>query len=349
MRAGLLTLVAVFALATVACSGDDDGAKDAPDEVPFEKVSALASDGCGSSSVTAGEEKVTLQSGGAERWYIRHVPEAHDGDSPVPVVVDFHGYSEGADFHASYTKLGPFGDEKGFVTLTPHGAGEVPHWETAAGTPDMVFVEAMLDEVEATLCVDRSRVFATGLSNGAMMTSAVSCFLADRFAAAAPVAGVAAIADCEPSKPVPVVAFHGTEDPFLGYEGGFGPGVDNLPTPDGEGRLGDALDDPDVTAPGLEDVELSVPEVLAAWGERNGCEGTEPTEESVADDVTLLTFDCPTAADTVLYRVDGGGHTWPGSDGLEGAESIVGTTTFSIDADEIMWDFFERHPKRASG
>ena len=74
--------------------------------------------------------------------------------------------------------------------------------------------------------------------------------------------------------------------------------------------------------------------------------GPEPTETSVADDVTLVEFTCPDDATTQLYRVDGGGHSWPGSDFSVTIESVVGPTTFSIDANELMWAFFEEHPRR---
>jgi polyhydroxybutyrate depolymerase len=344
--------IGALVLLASACTDDDgnDAGSDAPSGVEGDGAAAIAdvepvpSAGCGSSSMQPGQEKVTLQSGGTERWYLRHVPAAHDGTTPVPVVVDFHGYSEGADIHAAYTLLGAFGDEKGFVTLTPHGAGVVPMWQNAVGSPDMTFVGDMLDEVGADLCIDTARIYATGLSNGAMMTSAVSCDLADRFAAAAPVAGVVAISDCQPGRAVPVVAFHGTDDPFLDFEGGFGPGVANLPTPDGSGTIGDSANDPDASIPGLADISLTVPEVLAQWADRNGCRDADPDEESVADDVTLVRFDCPEGAEVELYRVERGGHTWPGTAGLVGAEPIVGRTTQSIDADEIMWEFFVAHP-----
>ena len=351
-----LTAALICALLVAACSGGDDGGDSgdgagrgasgddeaAAPATPAD-VEARPSAGCGSSTVGAGQEKVTINSGGAERWYLRHVPPAHDGSTPVPVVVDLHGYSEGAEVHAMVSQLGPFGDEQGFVTLTPHGQGEgpVPLWDTAPGGPDQAFLEGMLDDVEASLCVDTARVFVTGLSNGAMMTSMLACELADRFAAAAPVAGVTEVPDCHADRPVPVVAFHGTDDGFLAYEGGFGPQVASLPSPDGKGTLGDAAGQ--AGGPGAS-TEPSVPEVMADWAERNGCDDAAPEEEAVADDVTLLTFACPAGAEAALYRVEGGGHSWPGSEFLAGAEAIVGRTTMSISADEIMWDFFQQHP-----
>ncbi|MGH9214838.1 MAG: alpha/beta hydrolase family esterase [Acidimicrobiales bacterium] len=295
----------------------------------------------------AGEQKVMLTSGGVERWYLRHVPPAHDGTTPVPEVVDLHGYSEGADVHAVVSGLGPYGDEQGFVTLTPHGQGQgpVPLWDTTPGGRDQVFLEAMLDEVEASLCVDTARIFVTGLSNGAMMTSTLACELSDRFAAAAPVAGVTEVEDCDADRPVPVVAFHGTDDGFLSYDGGFGPQVASLPSPDGQGTLGDAADPPGEP---VEPTGPPVPEVVAEWADRNGCDDTAPEEQAVADDVTVLSFGCPTGAEAELYRVEGGGHSWPGSEFLASVENIVGHTTMSISANEVMWEFFEQHPLATS-
>jgi polyhydroxybutyrate depolymerase len=350
-RCGLLVLWGALTVAVLGCSGDADGGDadgvDGPSStsaaVTGDAVEAVPSAGCGRSTVVPGEEKVTLRSGDAERWYIRHVPPAHDGARPIPVVVDLHGYTEGADVHAVHSALGPFGDEEGFVTITPHGTGVVAMWQAAVGSPDVSFVGDLLDQVEETMCVDTARFFATGLSNGAMMTSVLACDLADRFAAVAPVAGVTAIADCDPARPVPVVAFHGTEDPFLDFEGGFGPGVANLPTPDGSGTIGEAAEAEPAAAAGP-----TVPEVLTAWAERNDCSEAEPAEEPLAEDVTVVEYDCPAGAEVELYRIEGGGHTWPGAEMLKAATDIVGITTFSISANEAMWDFFEDHPLKTS-
>jgi polyhydroxybutyrate depolymerase len=354
-----ITAALLFGLLVGACSSEGDEPTGSSDRAASPGGDAAApvapadveprpSAGCGSSTVGAGEEKVTLVSGGGERWYLRHVPPAHDGTTPVPVVVDLHGYSEGAEVHALVSGLGPYGDRRGFVTLTPHGPGRgpVPFWDTTPGGPDQQFLERMLDDVEAALCVDTGRVFVTGLSNGAMMASMLACSLSDRFAAAAPVAGVTEVEDCGADRPVPVVAFHGTDDGFLAYDGGFGPEVARLPSPDGEGTLGDAVDQPgEVAGSG----GPSVPEVVAEWAGRNGCEDGAPEEEAVADDVTVLSFDCPAGAEAELYRVEGGGHSWPGSQFLANVEDIVGHTTMSISANEVIWEFFERHPMVPGG
>jgi polyhydroxybutyrate depolymerase len=353
-----MTAVLICGVLLGACSGGDDDAGDAEagasgdDDAAApaapEDVDRRPSAGCSASTVGAGQEKVTLESAGGERWYQRHVPPAHDGTTPVPVVVDLHGYSEGAEVHAAVSGLGPYGDEQGFVTLTPHGQGQgsVPLWDTTPGGPDQVFLEGMLDDVEASLCIDTARVYVTGLSNGAMMTSMLACALSDRFAAAAPVAGVTEVAGCSPERPVPVVAFHGTDDGFLAYDGGFGPQVASLPSPDGQGTLGDVADPPDGPSGAG---GPSVPDVMADWAGRNGCDDTAPEKEAVADDVTFVSFACPVGAEAELYRVEGGGHSWPGSELLANVENVVGHTTMSISANEVMWEFFEQHPLVAGG
>ena len=280
---------------------------------------------------------MTLTSGGVERWYIRHVPAAHDGTKPLPVVVDLHGYTEGAQVHVHMSELGAFGDQHGFVTITPQGLGPIPRWETAVGSKDVKFIGDLLDQVEKTVCVDTARVFVTGLSNGAMMTSVVACALANRVAAVAPVAGITNVAGCKPARAVPIVAFHGTADPFLAYDGGLGPAAAKLPAPDGSGRtLGDL---------GVRDRPKgpSVPDVLHAWARRNKCTG-QASEKQVASDVTELSYACPRGADVELYRVTGGGHSWPGSVFSKQIASVVGPTTDSISADAVMWAFFEAHP-----
>lgn len=338
--------------ASSTAAGDDDEADPVTDggdggadlATLAAEVPAAPSAGCGSPEAGAeagSESRVDTTVGGRERWYLRHVPSAHDGSTPVPVVMDLHGYSEGAEVHRAMTSMQEMGEAEGFVTIFPHGDGPVPRWESTPGSPDSDFLAQVLDEVEAELCVDTNRIYVTGLSNGAFMTSALMCDHADRIAAAAPIAGIQPVDGCEPARPVPVLTFHGTEDPFVSFDGGFGPGVATLPTPDGQGTMGDAVVPDEPTGP-------TVPEITAIWAERNGCE-PEPTETSSADDVTEVAWDCPLGHEVVLVRIEGGGHTWPGSPFLASATDLVGTTTMSIDANEEMWAFFQEHPLGVTG
>jgi polyhydroxybutyrate depolymerase len=344
MRIRVLAVPCLAVALLAACSGNDDSSSGAGSSstttVPA-TVAAKPSRGCGvANSPAVGQERVTT---GGGRWYYRRIPPQYDSTKPLPLVLDLHGYTEGAEVHTRLSNLGAFGDAKGFVTMTPQGSGPVPRWDTRPNSPDTKFVIAALDQLEGSACVDLRRVYVTGFSNGAFFTSALACEYADRFAAAAPVSGIRDPAGCKPSRPVPVVAFHGTADQYVAYNGGYGSAVANLPSPDGSGRrIGQEQPAPGSTRP---QTAPSIPAISAAWAKRNGCSATT-TDATIASDVTRITFTCPAGDEVVLYRVQGGGHAWPGSQLSKAMAPAVGRTTDSIDADEIMWDFFQAHPLR---
>jgi polyhydroxybutyrate depolymerase len=300
-------------------------------------TTVAGSSGCtGSSDARSGE--VPIIAAGLQGTYLRHVPEAHDGITPVPVVIDLHGYSSPLSAQELMSGLAAYGMTEGFVTILPQVARPVPRWDTTLDSDDLAFVAGVLDEVERSLCVDPQRAYVAGMSNGAFMTSAVACELADRIAAVAPVAGLRDVEGCAPARPVPVIAFHGTDDQFVAYDGGLGPAVANLPSPDGTGTLGDLVGTAVLPGGGA-----PVPEMASAWAVRNGCR-PEPVEELVAIDVALLRFDCPAGAEVELYRIEGGGHSWPGSVFSASIPDMVGATTESVSATELIWAFFEAHP-----
>jgi polyhydroxybutyrate depolymerase len=333
-----LATALVLVVLAAACADDADQAIPATTPTAAPSSEPTPSEGCTSSPVAlAGESVETLTVQDMEREYLRHLPPAHDGTAPVPVVVDFHGVAEGAAIHAQHSALALFGDEKGFVTITPEGQGAVPFWDFGSGSVDLAFVGALLDEIEQDLCLDTDRIFVAGLSNGAFMVSAAACAFSDRIAAVAAAAGVIDPDGCAFTRPVPLIAFHGTDDQFVSYDGGLGPAGELL----GDGGPADIPPEAETVLAAIG--SQPVPAMTAAWATRNGC-ATPPEEEVVAADVTLLAFECPDGAATRLYRVDAGGHSWPGSTFSAQIEDVVGSTTFSIDANELMWAFFEGHP-----
>jgi polyhydroxybutyrate depolymerase len=212
-------------------------------------------------------------------------------------------------------------------------------WQTGLTSDDVKFIGSLLTHVEDTLCVDENRVFVTGYSNGAFLTSSIACVYADRVAAVAPVAGLENPSRCHPARHIPIVAFHGTKDPFVSYTGGLGPSAMKLEAPDGKGTLGSSL------GKGRLPTGPSIPSITASWASREGC-ASKPTDSAVATAVTLIRYQCPGGTEVELYRVTGGGHAWPGSAISASIKSVVGYTTMAISADQIMWDFFEAHPLR---
>jgi polyhydroxybutyrate depolymerase len=304
-------------------------------------VAAKPSAGCGAAVMKPGQTRVDTTSNGTPRWYIRNVPPAYSGSTPLPVIVDMHGYAEGATVQTTMSALGPFGDTHRFITITPEGSGTtVPMWNTDLKGADIAFIGNLLSEIDRTLCVDDRRVYVAGFSNGAFMTSAVACAYSNRVAAVAPVAGIQDIKGCAPTRPVPVVTFHGTDDPYVSYTGGLGSKALDLPAADGSHKtLGQ-----EGAAKAALNKGPSIPDITAGWAKRNRCSTQLPTQTKIARDVTLLTWACPTDASVELYRITGGGHAWPDSTFSQAIASYVGKTTFSISANQIMWKFFLAHP-----
>ena len=336
VRRGLLTLSLM--VSAVAWPLLVTGAPPAGAAVPQQP-----SAGCGSGTVAppSGTTVDYSAAGDTGSYLVEGTTDQHPRQ-PLPLIVDLHGYSETADIQAVVSKLGDYGAAHGFLTVTPQVDEAVQHWTTSPHSADQRFLIALIGHVTNTLCVDRHRIFVAGYSNGAFMASALACSDARTIAAVATVAGIEADAGCHPSQRVPVIAFHGTADPFVPYKGGIGPAAKNLPATDGKGTIGS-----DLTAKsnqGIEQNDLPVPVEAARWAARNGCAKT-PEITRATTDVTMIAYHCPHDAAVVLYRENGAGHIWAGSQAMPEIASTVGKTTFSISADQLMWTFFQNHPR----
>ena len=289
MRAQWAILGAAMAVALSAAACGDDGARTAPVTPPGRSASAMTtspavvptpsppslsspgptatasrataagSAGCAAASVLAvGDDQVSVSYRGVGGVYRRHLPPAYDGRTPLPLVVSLHGYGQSLDDMETASGLPALGARTGFVTVTPQIDHGVPHWEDTLGSADLAWIGGLLDDLASTLCLDPARVYVQGLSNGAMMASAIACEFSDRIAAIAPVAGLRNPAGCTPSRPVPVIAVHGTADTLVAYDGGYGPELAARVLPDARGSLAGVLS-PDGP---------SVPDMAAAWAAR---------------------------------------------------------------------------------
>ena len=273
----------------------------------------------------------SVEHDGLTRTYLGLIPSGTD-DVRLPLVIDLHGYAEGMGVHTVHTKLDATAEAEGFLYVSPDGTGDPRHWNDIAadeGADDLGFIEALIDEAVANRCADPTRVYVTGLSNGAFMASLVGCELADRVAAIGPVAGLTRTPDCDPARPIPVIAFHGGEDAFISIDGGFGPAAAELPNVEAQLDL-DARD-----LPAIEDAG-------AAFAADDGC-ATGPTESSPVDGVRQLTWsDCDDGVEVVLYLTPASGHVWPGSEFEHSIAEVTGTPNDRIDANALLWAFFER-------
>jgi polyhydroxybutyrate depolymerase len=344
------SLVAPLVAATLvlaACSGDDDRDASgvttttaAPAAYPA-SVEARPTEGCSTAPAPAQRRaRHDIDVDGAARWYLLSVPEGRDGTTPLPLVVELHGLAEGAAIAAEMSQLDALGEREGFVSVFPHGSGEPVRWDQSIDreTPnaDLAFLDAVVDEVSAAHCVDEARIYVTGLSYGAIMSSALGCVRSTRFAAIAPVAGIEHPDGCAPERPVPVLSFHGTADAILLFNGGVG---------DLDSALGGAA-----PAPPSADVALDgpgYPAAVAAWAAANGCGDAE--DEQRSEHVIERSYDCDDDAEVRFLIIVGGGHSWPGSAFSASIASIVGPTTDEVDATEEIWSFFERHALEERG
>jgi polyhydroxybutyrate depolymerase len=250
------------------------------------------------------------------------VPASYEASSPVPLVLNFHGFGSNALEQERYSGFAALADREGFIVATPEGTNSPQRWyiysQLEPGyVDDFAFVGDLIDALSARYCIDAARVYAVGISNGGGMSSQLGCRLNGRMAAIAPIAGSPySELSCRDAGPMPVIAFHGTEDTIVPFEGGPG------------GRLGLPIN--------------AVRDNMRDWAQHNGCNLTLETQR-IADDVVLESYGgCSDGADVHLYVIEGGGHTWPGATRNIAA---LGTTTQSISATELAWSFFTGHPR----
>ena len=282
----------------------------------------------------AGSQSVSLKVGGLDRNFLLHVPPQYDGTKPLPLVMFFHGgmgTAKHGEEHYGWTELA---DKEGFFVLYGNGTGKFQTWNAMHGSgsafknnvDDIGYVKAALQELNSKLKIDPKRIYATGMSNGAMLTHRLAAEMADVFAAAAPVAGTiggkendgAQEKRCpQPANPVAMVIFHGKMDNNVLYDGG-------------------------ATKGGVERarIDLSVAESVGFWVKANGCDATAKKEES--KDVVKESYTSPSGADVVLYTILDGAHAWPGAKPMFRRAAAEP----SISATDKAWEFFASHPKK---
>jgi len=265
----------------------------------------------------------TIVSAGENRDYLLYVPKSYNSSKPAPLVISLHGAAGWPAQEKNMSHWNKLADQNGFIVVYPAGTGWPRIWRVGLGpglNRDVQFLSDLIDKITSTYNIDRNRIYVNGLSNGGGMTFVLSCKLANRIAAVGLVSAAQTLPFdwCTDHHPMPMIAFHGTADPIVPFNGGL-------------------------TGDRLNPVKTWFPSVLdwtEHWARRNGCEST-PDKSSVASDVIRVQYKrC--SADVVLYVVEGGGHAWPGGKALP--RWWVGKTSNSIDATSLMWAFFHEHP-----
>lgn len=258
---------------------------------------------------------------GIQRDYILYIPAIYDGNTDVPLILNFHGFGSNANQQLVYGDFRDIADKEGFLLVHPEGTllNGNQHWNVGSftigsTTDDVSFTEALIDELANQYAINLDRVYATGMSNGGYMSFLLACQLSEKIAAVASVTGSMTPETynaCNAQHPTPILQIHGTSDSTVPYNG-------------------------DTWTRSIEDV-------ISYWANYNNCE-TNPTTTALADidpsDGSTVEHIVYIAGDNGLttehMKVIGGGHTWPGS-----AFNFPGTN-YDINASMEIWQFFSR-------
>lgn len=258
---------------------------------------------------------------GVQRRYLVYKPKTYLKKSPSALVISLHGYGEWPDHLRQMSHWNQIADEEGLLAVYPEGISLPRLWRLVDQDDppvDGVFINDLINQLQAQYTIDPRRIYINGFSNGGGLSHLVSCMSAERVAAIGGVGGsyLYPWESCHPSRPVPMIAFHGTADPIVPYHG-----------------------------PGSEMFEYEFPDVptwIATLAQRNGCQPTPQTLPAQGEITGQHYHDCDQGADVNFYTIQGGGHSWPGGEPLP--EFWVGKTSDDMDATRAIWDFFKAHP-----
>jgi polyhydroxybutyrate depolymerase len=291
------------------------------------------------------------------RSYRLHVPPAAAGGAALPLVINLHGYTQNARLQEFQSGMDPYSDRDGYLALYPDGtksdkvltpdpvagtsqfswnAGACCGLPATQKTDDVRFLLAVIADAATHTPVDLRRVYVTGMSAGGMMAYRMANEASDHIAAVASVAGQVEQVDVKPARPIATLEFHSVDDPDAKW-------------------VGTATEPPET--------QFSVMQGIAKWVKADGCHTKATTGTTVSaaagstqvgNTATLVTYSgCKAGVQVALWRMTGSGHVWPGSTLNTGPPSTwilggVGRGTTVINADELMWRFFQQYELPAS-
>jgi len=274
------------------------------------------------------------------RSYLLYVPGTLDRSQAVPLVIVLHGGGGTSRAMQKLTNYGfePPADRDNFIVVYPNGIGRM--WNDGRKMPrrsnadDVGFITALIDQLAKKYKIDKKRVYCTGASNGAKMSYRLACERTDKFAAIAAVISPMTVGQAsgpKPSGPISVLIMNGTGDPLAPYNGG------DMSLMGKKGKLGTVI---------------STVDTVKYWVKNNRC-SSRPRKTTLQDkypgDGTRVYREVygrgKNGTEVVLYRIEGGGHTWPrGPQYLR--EKHIGKVCKDIDGCEVIWEFFKRQRKK---
>lgn len=265
------------------------------------------------------------------RKVLVHLPAGRDAAQPAPLVLALHGGGGHAEHMAENYGLQRKADEAGFIVAFPNGYSKLPGGKFATwnaggccgdardkGIDDVGFLREVVKALSQRYRVDASRVFATGMSNGGMMSHRLACEAADVFRAVAAVAGTDATDRCTSSRPIAVLHIHARDDTHVLFNGGAG---------------ADAFRD---TSKVMDFV--SVPDTISRWVQRNHCTAAPQRTLDAPGATCETTRGCAGGVSVQLCVTDTGGHSWPGAPAQRRGKAAGSA---ALDANDQIWRFFD--------
>ncbi len=285
------------------------------------------------SALEPGINEIELTVNGDTHQVFVFVPSSYDGVTPMPTVLNWHGRGSTGAQQIAYSAYQPLAEEEGFMVVHPTALvtpGDTSTtWELTDDDDetrdDLGFADGLIDELIANWCANANQIYTTGMSNGGFFSARLICERADRIAAAVSVAGIYHLDDCEPSRPVPYLAFHGTDDETVPFNGS---------------GQSDLVDDPDAVS--VEFFEQVMPDEFAEFTVDFGCDA-EPTTETIGTEVIRYNYtNCDNDTPMSFFEITDGGHTWPGSALGPALVDIYGYQTMDVDATVVGWEFMSQ-------
>lgn len=264
----------------------------------------------------------SIKSGGIYRTYRLYIPAIYNGSTARPLVFNLHGYTSNAAAQQQYTIFEPIADTANFLMVFPQGTKDgsnQPFWNagmSASLVNDIAFLNALIDSLDLTYNIDLNAVYSCGMSNGGFMSHTLACESSNRFTAIASVTGSIFTtqygSNCHPTRPVPVMQISGTADATVPYNGASG--------------------------------MMPIDSVVKYWVTKNNCNptaafnnvpNTNTSDGCMAEHYVYSGGNLGSSVE--LYKVIGGGHTWPGS------PFVIGTTNQDFYASKEIWRFFRQY------
>ncbi|MEO1049178.1 MAG: PHB depolymerase family esterase [Bacteroidota bacterium] len=279
----------------------------------------------------------TLQFQSNERKYTLHIPDSYDGTEDFPLVVFLHGGGGNAASAQGFTNFNQVSDDNDFLVVYPQAFfASAPNsfvWADGRGLgpdklgiDDVGFIDELVSNLKGEYSIDASKVYLCGFSNGSFLTQLIAFERNDQFAAIGTLGGTMSVSLFEsgnPGRAIPMIYVFGTDDPLVPYDGGFVSG-----NPDLEAVVG-------------------VEQAVDFWVGNNQVQSTPTTRDipnvNTTDNSTVTIFeyeegDCDSKV--VFYKVNGGGHTWPGV--AVPNQQTLGQTNLDVLASQELWDFFDQ-------